>query len=69
MAFIRATWLQTKSPITINVDHIVAIYPHGDNTIIQTSSPNNGGSLQYWTAEPFKDIEGRIQTSQAYGTR
>ncbi len=67
MAFIRATWISTKSEISINVDQIVAVTVIGDNTVIQTSVPMERGPYGIYVIESFNDITSRIANALAYG--
>ncbi len=69
MAFIQATWTFNDNKISINVDHIVAVYPGDDHTVIQTLSPAQNVGLQYWVTESYEDIIKRIETAQVYGPK
>lgn len=69
MAFIQATWTFNDNKISINVDHIVAVYPGDGHTVIQTLSPAQNVGLQYWVTQTYEDITERIETAQAYGLR
>ena len=69
MAFIQATWEFNDNKIAINIDHIVAVYPSENHTVIQTHSPAKDVGLQYWVTESYEDILRRMEDAQVYGPR
>jgi hypothetical protein len=65
MAFIQENLEDLETAVTINVDHIVAVYDDNGLTIIQTTNSSNRFTVQ----ESYQDIVKRIETAQVYGPK
>lgn len=65
MPFIQATLENLDTPVSINVDQIIAVYEDNTLTIIQTTGTYGGHTVQ----ESYSDIVKRIETAQVYGPK
>lgn len=65
MPFIQATLENLDTPVSINVDQIIAVYEDNTLTFIHT----NGTHGLHMVRESYSDIVKRIETAQVYGPK
>jgi hypothetical protein len=64
MAFIDATWTYSRNTVSLNVDHIVAVYVEDNRTIIQTDATLDGGLISYEVSQSRETIMRLINAAQ-----